>query len=162
MHANSPANSAPASSPARVAPAGSPAPERLTPRHRHQAATATVASAKRTKAWNTGATSATVALTSTCWKPQNMQQASSREMARASMCVLRVEGIGALSKGAPALPVASVHPLATLRAHAHIGKVHTDAYTGPRYTLRLLKQVPALLFLSPHGPYDGGAVPLQL
>ena len=94
MHANSPANSAPASSPARVAPAGSPAPERLTPRHRHQAATATVASAKRTKAWNTGATSATVALTSTCWKPQNMQQASSREMARASRWDLRVWGMG--------------------------------------------------------------------
>jgi hypothetical protein len=30
---------------------------------------AAVAMAKRTKAWNTGGTSATVALSSTCWKP---------------------------------------------------------------------------------------------
>src|SRR3990167_7925442 len=91
MHENSPANNAPASSPARVAPGGSPAPGRPTQRHKHQAPTATVASAKRTKAWNTGATSATVALTSTCWKPQNMQQASSREMARESIWVLRAD-----------------------------------------------------------------------
>ena len=68
----------------------------------------------------------------------------------------------ALAVWAPLADLGLEHPLAALRAPAHIGKVHTDAYTGPRYTLRLLKQVPALLFLSPHGPYDGGAVPLQL
>ena len=53
-----------------------------------------------------------------------------------------------------------VHPLATLRAPAHIGKVHTDAYTGPRYTLRLLKQVPRVPFPSPHSR-DGGRSPAQ-
>ncbi len=51
---------------------------------------AAVAMAKRTKAWNTGGTSATVALSSTCWNPQNMQQASSRVMAKVSRWALRV------------------------------------------------------------------------
>ncbi len=42
------------------------------------------------QAWNTGAISGTVAFTSTCWKPQNRQQASSRLRARPSRWFLRV------------------------------------------------------------------------
>ena len=41
-------------------------------------------------------------------------------------------------------------------------KAHTDAYTGPRYTLRLLKRFPRSFPHPIHGPYDGGAVPHQL
>ena len=86
MQANSPANSTPASSPAPSEPSRV---NSATPRQRHQAHSSSVAPAKRTAAWNTGGTSASVAFTSTCWKPQNRQQASSSEVAVASRWSLR-------------------------------------------------------------------------